>query len=305
VRARIERWRGYGRAIVRSVRRGDTFPAAGRVPAADAPGGTVRTVLRGGLNEVEALEISVHRVPVPGLARPLRVLHLSDVHLREADGALDRLLDAVRDRPPCDLLALTGDVVTRGWTRAAVDRFLSAMPAAPLGRFAVMGNWEHWSGATPDVWEPIVSAHGIRLLRDESVDVGPLTVVGTEDMLAGKADVDRAFAGVPADRPALVLSHSPAIFPQVARPPARLVLSGHTHGGQVRLPLLGPVFLPRGSGDYPWGWYAHDGVQLFVHRGLGWSVAPVRYRALPEIAEIELVPDRAADGRKGPQRQPE
>ncbi len=297
MRARLERWRGYGRAIVRSIRRGDTFPAAGRVPARDAPGGTTRTLVRHGRSEIDTLEVSVHRVPVPGLARTVRVLHISDVHLRTLDAGVERLIDAIAARPPCDVLALTGDVVTRGWTHAAVHRFLGALPEAPLGRFAVMGNWEHWSGATPDVWEPIIASHGIRLLRDAWVTAGPIHVIGTEDLLAGKADVARAFEGVPPDRPALVLTHSPAILPEVARPPARVVLAGHTHGGQVRLPLLGPVFLPRGSGAYPWGWYSHHDVHLFVSRGLGWSVAPVRWRAPPEIAEVELVPglDGAAE----------
>ena len=92
------------------------------------------------------------------------------------------------------------------------------------------------------------------------------------------------------DVPALLLTHSPGIFPMLARPPVRVVLAGHTHGGQVRIPLLGPFFLPRGSGAYPWGWYEMEGVHLFVSRGIGWSVAPLRWRCPPEIARIRMVP---------------
>jgi predicted MPP superfamily phosphohydrolase len=69
-----------------------------------------------------------------------------------------------------------------------------------------------------------------------------------------------------------------------------VVLAGHTHGGQVVLPGLGSFFLPRGSGAYPRGWYTLGGSHLFVSRGLGWSVAPLRVRCPPEIALVRLEP---------------
>jgi hypothetical protein len=180
--------------------------------------------------------------------------------------------------------------VTRGWTDAAVDRFLGAVPAAPLGRWAVMGNWEYWGGAPRGVWEPVLTRHGIELLHDRVVSVGDIELMGTDDLLAGDPDLDAIFATVRRDRPAVLLTHSPGIFPRLAKPPVNVVLAGHTHGGQVRIPFLGPFFLPRGSGAYPWGWYEMDGTWMFVSRGLGWSVAPVRWRALPEIARVRLVP---------------
>jgi hypothetical protein len=138
------------------------------------------------------------------------------------------------------------------------------------------------------VWEGHLGRHGITLLHDRNERVGGLTLVGTDDVLAGDPDLEAAFAGV--SGPVMVLTHSPAIFPRVVRPGVRVVLAGHTHGGQVRIPGLGPFFLPRGSGDYPWGWYEQDGAWMFVSRGLGWSVAPVRWGAPPEVAMIELRP---------------
>ncbi|MFZ5476095.1 MAG: metallophosphoesterase [Myxococcota bacterium] len=279
----------YVRGVSRGVRRGDTFPPAGRVPARPAPGGSTSTRVGRGVNELDVIELTEHVVPVPGLAREVRVLQLSDVHLRGHDARAARLGEVVAGQRP-DLVALTGDIVTRGYTTEAVDRLLAALPDAPLGKWSVMGNWEYWGGAPRDVWEGLVTRHGITLLHDRSVDVGPLQLVGTDDALAGDPDVDAAFADVRPGKPALVLTHSPGIFPKVARSPARVVLAGHTHGGQVRIPLLGPFFLPRGSGPYPWGWYEHDGVWMFVSRGVGWSVAPLRWRAPPEVATIRLVP---------------
>lgn len=287
------------RNIARAVRRGETFPAAGRVPAADAPGGSVRSLLVEGRGEMSQVELGVHTVPLAGLAAPLRVVQVSDVHLREdgpwVDTTLRWIAAAVVDAVP-DVLVLTGDVVTRGWERGAAERFLGGLPKARLRTLAVMGNWEHWGGAPPSVWEPLCEAHGVQLLRDAHLALGGVTFVGTEDMLAGPADLDAAFAGVGGESAAVVLSHSPAIFPSVAarapNPAGTLVLSGHTHGGQVRIPFLGPFFLPRGSGAYPWGWYAQGGAHLHVNRGLGWSITPARWGARPEISTHLLVPGK-------------
>jgi hypothetical protein len=276
--------------VSRAVRRGDVFPEAGRRAAAPAPGGTTSSPLRRfRINERFDIQTTTHRVPVRGLHRTIRVLHLSDVHLRGPEPWVDHLLARIRGLEP-DLVALTGDIVTRGWNEAVAHRFLDAVPQAPMGRWAVIGNWEVWGGAPKEPWERFLLGHGIPMLDNRSVDLGPITIVGTDDALSGRPDIDAAYHGVDPAKPALVLSHSPGIFPKLARPPATIILSGHTHGGQVVFPFLGPFFLPRGSGEYPWGWYEKDGVWLFVHRGLGWSVAPWRWRCPPEIAWIELVP---------------
>jgi len=298
-------WRTL-RGVIRGVRRGETFPPAGRVPALDAPGGTRRTERRDapapgerGTREMFRVEHAVHDVPLRGLANPLTVLQVSDVHLRDGAAWAERTARWVREAAeahPPDLLVLTGDVITRGWDEAQVRAWMGALPRAPLGTFAVMGNWEHWGGAPPARWAPLCAEHGVTLLRDAHVPLrdGALTLIGTEDLLAGPADLDAAVVGVRPDAPALLLSHSPAAFPalreRLGHLPGTLTLAGHTHGGQVRLPGVGPLFLPRGSGAYPWGWYGEAPHYLFVHRGMGWSVAPVRWRAPPEVVTLRVVP---------------
>ncbi len=278
----------YARGIARGVRRGEVFPAAGRVAPVAAPGGSRVVSSVGGMG-MDVIEQTEHVVPVVGLERPVRIVQLSDVHIRGIEPRLERLCAVLRTLTP-DLVVLTGDVVTRGWTREAADLFLSALPPAPLGRFAIMGNWEYWGGAPPETWRWVVEKHGIPLLVNASVDLGVVQLVGTDDLLAGEPDVAGSFAGVDPARPTVVLTHSPGLFPQLARPGVAVVLAGHTHGGQVRLPAIGPFFLPRASGVYPWAWYEQDGTWMFVSRGLGWSVAPVRWRCPPEIAWVELVP---------------
>ena len=189
-----------------------------------------------------------------------------------------------------DAIMLTGDIVTRGWSEAAAHQFLGALPEAPLGRYAVMGNWEHWGDATPEIWRPVLEQHDVRLLRDESLDLGPFHLAGTEDLLAAEPDVAAALGGLPPDEPVVVLTHSPGLFPELAGRPVDLVLAGHSHGGQLRLPRLGALFVPTATGPYVAGWYERDGTWLFVSRGVGWSIAPVRLWCPPEVAELHLLP---------------
>lgn len=316
----------FVRGVSRGVRRGEVFPAAGRVPPQPAPGGsrTVATTAEASAgrrwNELGAWETTEHTVPVPGLTERLRVLHLSDVHLRGPEAWVGQLNAQLAGLAP-DLLVITGDVVTRGFDRAVTDGFLAALPRARLGNYAVIGNWEYWglntdtrsphdpaySGNQADQkrlrreqWEAVLAGHSIPLLHNRSVRVGPIRLAGTDDALAGSPDVAAAYADLDGT-PTLTLTHSPVLFEELVHPDVFAVLAGHTHAGQVRIPLTGPFFLPKGSGAYPWGWYSAESARaseggeavrtwLFVHRGIGWSVAPVRWRAPPEIAWIVLEP---------------
>lgn len=259
-----------------------------------APGGTVEEAPKGDLlsrlrGEPSWFSHAVHTLPFPGLSAPLRLLQLTDVHIRK-DGPWLQALCELLAPLETDLLLLTGDIVTRGWKREAAGRFLRALPKARLGSFAIMGNWEYWGGAQREPWRDFLAEHGVRLLQNEATRVGELGLAGIDDLLAGEPDLDKAIAELPPGLPAVVLTHSPALFPLLARPPVRLVLSGHTHAGQVRIPGLGAPFLPLGTGPYVGGWYRERGVDLFVGRGVGWSIAPVRLWCPPELAEIRLVP---------------
>jgi|GEM_PF-701799 len=291
----------YIRSLSKGIARGDLFPRV--PPPAPAPAGSHRPTRTGGLltralSEALWFDEATHRLPVPGLQEPLQVLHLTDVHLAAMAPWVDRLRDALQSVQPPDLLVLTGDLVTRGWTPATVDRFLGALPEARLGRFAIMGNWEHWSGATGASWRARLAQHGVRLLVNEVASAGPLRIVGTDDHLAGAPDVQHLLASD--GRPTIVLTHSPAYFPVVAHPDVALVLAGHSHAGQWRLPLLGVPWVPKGTGAYVAGWYQRGTTWLHVSPGLGWSIAPVRLWCPPEMSRIHLQPEKRSDARRAP-----
>ena len=294
LRTQIANGLKFSRSLLRGLGRGDFFPADSRRVPSQAPQGSSEEPSHGGFfkrirEESGWFLRSSHRVSIPNLKTNIRILHLTDVHIREQCDWLDELCQALRNEQP-DLIAITGDVVTKGWTEAAVHQFFSALPDAPLGRFAVMGNWEHWAGADVNRWDAISSEHNVELLQNRWVEREGLVIAGTDDWLAGTPDIEASLSGRPTNTPLLLLTHSPGYFDHLPRREIDIVLSGHSHGGQFRLPFLGALWVPKGTGERVAGWYEEDNCHLFVSRGIGWSIAPVRLWCPPEMATIRLIP---------------
>ena len=230
--------------------------------------------------------VTRHRVQVAGLKREVKLAHLTDLHLREW-GRLERTLLHLLEQEKPDLIVITGDTASPGTPDSVRYELLSRL-RAPEGVHAIRGNWEHWSPMEDEAG--LYRRAGIRLLDNSAQQVaGQLWLVGLDDGLAGNPDIAAALAAVPSRAPCVILLHSPAFLDEVAgRCP--LALAGHTHGGQVRLPGLGPLWLPPGSGDYEAGWYEHTGTKMYVSRGIGTSVVHLRFRCRPELAIITLSP---------------
>lgn len=285
----------YVHGVSKGVRRGDLFSAATRAAPQPSPHGSRQPFPSGvpglwrALREAWWFTGTEHDFALPGLTEPLRLLHLTDIHVRDTGPWLERLVATIHD-VQADVVVITGDVPAREWTWAAVHRFLQMVPDTRFGTFAILGNWEHWVGLDAEAWGRVCAQHGVRLLVNEAVDLGPLVLAGTDDMYAGTADVEATLSARTPGKPSVVLTHSPALFPELARPDVPLVLAGHSHGGQLVVPGLGAPFVPKGTGDYVAGWFEQNGSSLFVSNGLGWSIAPVRVRRPPEYAVLNLLP---------------
>ena len=286
-----EWWSGAAKAI----QRGALFPRQSRVPFQSAPWGTEEEPLQWGLFrrllfEQATFRPSIHRFPLPGLTHSIRLLHLSDVHVRGPGRWLDKLCHVVSQQSP-DILVLTGDMVMKTSNWEAAEEFVRSLPVAPMGRFYVTGNWERILGPPPARWQEILAKQGFRCLDNRRVDFGDWILAGVDDWLAGEPRLDEVLSPS-TEKPMVLLAHTPTTIDGLRNSTAvQLMLSGHTHAGQIRLPRFGSPWLPAGTGPYVGGWYDVNGTALFVSRGIGWSLFPVRLWCPPELATIVLCPD--------------
>ncbi len=236
--------------------------------------------------EPNRIEVTRYEVQAPVTA-PIKIAHLSDLHTRGL-GRRERRLLAILEAEKPDLIVVTGDTLA-GWGGAYPKcREVYQKLHAPLGVWFVRGNWENWKPLRHE--RSFYEAAGVHLLVNANVSVAPnVWLVGVDDPYSGTAKLDAALQGVPPDAFKIALFHSPAFFDRaVGR--ANLCLAGHTHGGQVRIPFIRPFWLPSGCGRFLEGWYEEHGSRMYVSRGVGMSVLPVRFLCRPEVAFITLEP---------------
>ncbi len=237
------------------------------------------------------IEVTRHVVVAP-VERRVRVALVADLHVVRPGARERRLLEILELERP-DAIVLNGDFGAPGGPPDASGPVLAAM-RAPLGLWATLGNWDY-GHPVPD-WAEFLGAHGVRLLRNESAALADrVWLAGLDSALVGWPDLDVALSGVPSGAFVVLLMHCPVLLEDVAgRVP--LALAGHTHGGQVRLPGVPPLYMPRGCWPYVSGWYEHGGTRMYVSRGIGSPSLPVRVACPPELAIFELAPtDKAAE----------
>ncbi len=248
--------------------------------------------------ELHRLEVTRREMPVAGLPAGLggrMLLHLSDLHIGPLvdDAYVRRTLERARALEP-DLVAYTGDFVTMGeGTLAKLEALGPLLPRGRLATFAVLGNhdfgrrWSHPEIAARVA--AILGANGVRVLRNETAEAHGLQFAGFDDLWAGAFDADRVHAGLDRSRPHVALSHNPDTADHRGLAPLTgWILSGHTHGGQVRIPPFPPPVLPVANRRYAAGEVdLGAGRRLYVSRGVG-HLTPVRFGVRPEITAFTL-----------------
>lgn len=244
------------------------------------------------LIEPASVEVTHHRVdPTVTGARPIRLVQLSDLHLQAINRRELAVAREVQSLKP-DLLVLSGDVIDNVAKLSVLEAFLPLLGGSE--KVAVLGNWEHWSGLDLDELRALYARHGVRLLVNEqtSYRFGDRTVqiIGLDDFTGGRPQPAAADASPHGDV-RLLVQHSPGWFrvPESTAMGRRfdLCLAGHTHGGQIAF-FGTPLWTPRGSGDFVAGRYDLSLCPLHVSRGIGTSIAPIRFGARPEIAVFSL-----------------
>jgi uncharacterized protein len=242
-------------------------------------------------------EMRVRSAAWPAGRPPLRIAVLTDLHVGSFRNGLDRLDQVVArtnaEHP--DLIVILGDLVIHD---VLLGRFVPPEATAarlgglqaPDGVVAVLGNHDWWLDGTRVRGD--LERAGIRVLENDAMPIGEgarrFWVAGLADLWTRPVSLPRALAAVPADEPVLLLTHNPDVFPDVP-PRVALTLAGHTHGGQVALPIVGRPVVPSRYGQrYAYGLVVEGGRALFVSPGLGTSLLPVRFRVPPEISVVTL-----------------
>ena len=237
---------------------------------------------------------------LPDAFSGLRVVQISDIHhgLYFPKQWLSQAVQQANRLKP-DIVALTGDFVTYSKQNIIPAAEILGRLRARYGVYAVLGN--HDFRVDPGAITQALRRQHIDVLRNRHVSFGhggaSLYLAGVDDYGYG-ADVRRAMRGIPRDAATVLLAHNPRIISLASRQGVGLVLSGHTHGGQVNLPLLGTVYgrSPERL-RYKIGWDRLGMTQIYVSRGIGTIVLPWRVRCPAEITDLELLQGASCDSR--------
>ena len=241
--------------------------------------------------------ISLSRLPADFAG--VRIVHLSDIHhgLYMPLEQVERAVELANSLEP-DLVALTGDFVTNSPNYVAPVAATLGKLRARRGVFAVLGNHDFRVGA--DWVTAALERNGIEVLRNRHVRLGSngssVVLAGVDDHGYGQADVRAALRGAQDVPCAVLLSHNPAVLPLAALHGVDLVLSGHTHGGQMDLPRVRRFIHRRGLRvpiRFRHGWDQVGDTQIYISRGIGTVVVPLRLRCPAEIPVLRL---EAANG---------
>lgn len=254
--------------------------------------------------EITQTDIWLERLPAA--YDGLRIVHLTDIHhslftsIREVERAV-HLANLLHP----DLVALTGDYVTLSpsyiWPVAQTLGKLQAR----FGTFAVLGN--HDFQVDPDAVARALESQDIRVLRNRHAALrsgdATLWIAGVDDLWWGSDDLPGALRHVPAREAKILLCHNPLGIWSAARLDVDFVLSGHTHGGQVRLPMMNSFYRSKPGRRFVEGWNKLGSTQIYVNRGIGKVLVPVRVKCPPEIACLRLrrgpaAPAASRHGRK-------
>jgi len=246
----------------------------------------------GALQAPKVVRYSVVLPNWPAGAPPLRIVQLSDLHgswLDMPPRRISRIVAQVNALHP-DLVVMTGDYVGGklfDWPQIRLENFSDRLGhlRARYGVFAVVGNhdtrqWTRWA----------FDRVGIRLLIDQIADAGPVTLAGVDDVtnvVNPAVSVRDLGTRIPVGKPVVLLAHEPDYF-QYLPDNIDLLIAGHTHGGQIKLPLIGTRSLGPFLDAHLRGSFVEHGQRMVVSSGLGTSILPMRIGVRPEIVEITL-----------------
>jgi len=251
-------------------------------------------------NDPKLVELALPIKRLPAVWDGLRIAQLSDFHYDD-DFSVVPLRKAVEtiNRLQPDIILLTGDFVSAPFLASGKKKAAGAIEPcskllaqlkAKIGLFACLGN--HDADTDPGRIFNVLQSHNIKVLRNHSVPLERegkrLWLAGVDDVIEGYADLDITLQKVPTDEAVVLMAHEPDFATHVAKYRVDLQLSGHSHGGQVRIPFIGAPVLPKLGVRFPKGLYQIGSLTLYTNVGIGTVNLPVRFDCPPEITLITL-----------------
>lgn len=244
--------------------------------------------------QIQTVRLSYRRYPAA--FEGVRIVQFSDTHIGKyySLDQLERVTRLIQKQEP-DIICFTGDLFDSKYGEVDEDVIpvLSRLQAG-LGKFAVLGN--HDMRLAPDRVRDVLERSGFTVLINDSRSIergnGRIHMVGLDEIFHGKPDLRIALQGVTKGEFVLLLAHEPDFADMAFAYPVDLQLSGHSHGGQIRIPMYGSLFTPDLGQKYQMGLYAFDNSEFHVYtnRGLGTTLFPIRFNCRPELTVFELEP---------------
>lgn len=251
-------------------------------------------LLVGYVEATNSPDIKDLRIDSEQVGKPIKAILISDLHVADPGTSIsdiENLVAIINEQKP-DIVFIAGDFVstkriaTRKYDFKDISKKLEQIKSR-LGIYAVLGNHDHWKGSAQA--KIILEQSGIAVLDNEAVKIENMVVGGVDDAFTGHADVTKTLEEMEKLKGyRILLSHSPDVMPAVDKR-VSLVLSGHTHCGQIALPYIGPIItMSRYGKKYACGVIRENGKILVVSSGIGTSLVPIRLGARPDIWVIDI-----------------
>lgn len=250
---------------------------------------------------IDSRNIDVTRFTVSGAPEAFsgfKIVQISDLHNAEFGTDNQKLIDILKSEAP-DAIVITGDLIDARRTNTEIAESFARRCMEIADCYYVPGNHEARLGDTYDAFESALIADGVNVLRNGSVrirkEMDAIRIVGVDDPAFAKAsdaitNLDAALEALSSDDFTILLAHRPELIDEYSKWGIDLVLSGHAHGGQIRLPGIGGLYAP-GQGFFPRytsGNYTMGDTEMIVSRGIGNSAFPLRVNDRPEVVIVTL-----------------
>jgi len=248
------------------------------------------------LIERNIVQVNRYKIPIANLPPSFHgftLAQITDLHLGflVSESFVEGIVHRT-NKLRADLIVCTGDYVHERNSTQQIDKVwpILAKLEAKHGTYSVLGNHDHWADTERSLYWLERTGQNIRHDCKPIYEGSDRIIIGgAGDFWEDELKIDNTFSRFDQNECRVLLAHNPDSVDTAFKTTLSLVLSGHTHGGQVVVPFLGPPVLPVKNKDYSSGLISTDRTQLFISRGLGWAIYPVRFNCYPEIAVLELV----------------